>query len=52
MEMCCPKTGLTANIPFGRLGRPEEVAEAASSVVSNPYVTDQTISVNGGLYFR
>ena len=46
------RTGLTANIPVGRPRRPEEVAEAAFSLVSNPYVTGQTISFNGGLYPR
>ena len=46
------RTGLTANIPVGRLGRSEEVAGAALSLVSNPYVTGQTISVDGGMYPR
>lgn len=43
---------LAGNIPVGRLGRPEEVAEAIFSLVSNPYVTAQTISVDGGMYPR
>ncbi len=38
-------------IPVGRFGRPEEVAELAVAVLSNAYVTGQTIQVNGGVYF-
>jgi 3-oxoacyl-[acyl-carrier protein] reductase len=42
---------LTA-IPVGRLGRPEDVAEAALFLASEAaaYVTGQVIGVNGGLY--
>jgi 3-oxoacyl-[acyl-carrier protein] reductase len=43
---------LAGKIPVGRLGRPEEVAEAVFSLVSNPYVTAQTVSVDGGMYPR
>jgi 3-oxoacyl-[acyl-carrier protein] reductase len=43
---------LAGKIPIGRLGRPEEVAEAVFSLVSNPYVTAQTLSVDGGMYPR
>jgi 3-oxoacyl-[acyl-carrier protein] reductase len=43
---------LAGKIQVGRLGRPEEVAEAVYSVVSNPYVTAQTLSVDGGMYPR
>jgi 3-oxoacyl-[acyl-carrier protein] reductase len=39
-------------IPVGRLGRPEEVAQAVVMVVSNPYMTGQTVQVNGGLHFN
>ncbi|MEO7109122.1 MAG: SDR family NAD(P)-dependent oxidoreductase [Polyangiaceae bacterium] len=37
-------------IPVGRFGTPEEVAEMIVAVAQNPYVTGQTIQVNGGLY--
>ncbi|MDR1045946.1 MAG: 3-oxoacyl-ACP reductase FabG [Candidatus Adiutrix sp.] len=39
-------------IPAGRLGRPEEVAEAAAFLAGDgaAYITGQTIHVNGGLY--
>lgn len=37
-------------IPIGRLGTPEEVAQMVVAVVKNPFVTGQTIQVNGGIY--
>ncbi|MBV9455589.1 MAG: 3-oxoacyl-ACP reductase FabG [Rubrobacter sp.] len=43
---------LAEQIPVGRLGRPEEVAEAVHSLVSNPFITSQTLLVDGGLYPR
>lgn len=41
------------NILLGRLGMPEEVAQAVVFLASNAssYITAQTINVNGGLYF-
>jgi 3-oxoacyl-[acyl-carrier protein] reductase len=39
-------------IPVGRLGRPEEVAHAVLMVATNPYMTGQTVQVNGGLHFN
>ncbi|MFZ4408909.1 MAG: SDR family NAD(P)-dependent oxidoreductase [Paracraurococcus sp.] len=42
---------LARTIPLGRLGRPEEVAEAVVMVAGNAYMTGQTIQVNGGLQF-
>jgi 3-oxoacyl-[acyl-carrier protein] reductase len=38
-------------IPVGRFGYVEEVAEAVLMLVRNGYMTGQTISVNGGMYF-
>lgn len=43
---------LAERVPVGRLGRPEEVAEAVFSLVSNPFVTAQTVSVDGGIHPR
>jgi 3-oxoacyl-[acyl-carrier protein] reductase len=40
-----------ARIPVGRLGRPEEVAQAVLMVLGNAYMTGQTIQVNGGTHF-
>jgi 3-oxoacyl-[acyl-carrier protein] reductase len=36
---------------MGRLGTPEEVAQAVLMVVGNAYMTGQTIQVNGGMHF-
>jgi 3-oxoacyl-[acyl-carrier protein] reductase len=40
-----------ARIPLGRLGRPEEVAQATLMVLGNDYMTGQTIQLNGGTNF-
>jgi 3-oxoacyl-[acyl-carrier protein] reductase len=40
-----------ARIPLGRLGRPEEVAQATLMVIGNDYMTGQTIQLNGGMSF-
>jgi 3-oxoacyl-[acyl-carrier protein] reductase len=37
-------------IPVGRFGTSEEVAQMIVAVAQNPYVTGQTIQVNGGMY--
>jgi 3-oxoacyl-[acyl-carrier protein] reductase len=42
----------TARIPVGRLGTAEEVAQVVLMVVGNPYMTGQTVQVNGGLHFN
>ncbi len=41
-------------IPLGRIGRPEEVAEVVAFLISenSSYITGATIDVNGGLYMR
>lgn len=39
-------------IPVGRLGQPEEVASIVSAIVENPYITAQTVSVDGGMHPR
>ncbi|HEX3952183.1 MAG TPA: SDR family NAD(P)-dependent oxidoreductase [Stellaceae bacterium] len=38
-------------IPLGRMGYPEEVAQAVLMVIGNPYMTGQTIQLNGGTNF-
>ena len=40
------------DIPVGRFGRPEEVAEAVVFLAGNAYTTGQAIYLNGGRYFR
>jgi 3-oxoacyl-[acyl-carrier protein] reductase len=39
-------------VPLGRLGQPDEVAEAVIFLAGNGYMTGQTIHLTGGLYFR
>ncbi len=38
-------------IPLGRMGTPEEVAQAVMLVLGNPYMTGQTVQLNGGTNF-
>ncbi len=40
-----------ARIPMGRLGRPDEVAQATLMVLGNAYMTGQTIHLSGGMSF-
>jgi 3-oxoacyl-[acyl-carrier protein] reductase len=40
-----------ANIPLGRLGRGDEVAQATLMVVANGYMTGTTVQINGGMHF-
>jgi 3-oxoacyl-[acyl-carrier protein] reductase len=43
---------IAARVPLGRLGTAEEIAAAVVMVASNPYMTGQTIHVNGGSLFN
>jgi 3-oxoacyl-[acyl-carrier protein] reductase len=43
---------LTGRVPVGRLGSSEEVAEAVLALISNPFITAQTVSVDGGMHPR
>jgi 3-oxoacyl-[acyl-carrier protein] reductase len=43
---------LAAQVPVGRLGKPDEVADLALAVLRNGYVTNQVISVDGGILPR
>jgi 3-oxoacyl-[acyl-carrier protein] reductase len=43
---------LAARVPVGRLGRPAEVAEIVHALVTSPFVTSQTVSVDGGMHPR
>jgi 3-oxoacyl-[acyl-carrier protein] reductase len=41
---------LAERIPVGRLGKPEEVADLALAVLRNGYLTNQVMSVDGGMH--
>ena len=42
------RADLAAQLPVGRLGRPEEVADLIAAVVANGYLTNQSILIDGG----
>ena len=46
------KEFLASQVPMGRLGTPDEVAQAVLFLAgeSGSYITGQTIHVNGGMY--
>lgn len=39
-------------IPIGRLGKPEEIAETVLWMVKTGYVTNKVIAVDGGLFVQ
>ena len=47
-------SGLLAQIPLGRLGQPEEIADATVFLASPQagYITGVTLHVNGGMYME
>jgi 3-oxoacyl-[acyl-carrier protein] reductase len=47
-----PASELSRRIPAGRLGRPEEVADLALAILRNGYMTNQVVSLDGGMYPR
>lgn len=50
-DMMGGRTDLARNIPLGRMGHPDEVAQAVVMVLGNDYMTGQTIVLNGGMTF-
>jgi 3-oxoacyl-[acyl-carrier protein] reductase len=50
-EMIPAPSEAAAKVPLGRLGLPEEVAQAVLMVIGNAYMTGQTVAVNGGMHF-
>jgi 3-oxoacyl-[acyl-carrier protein] reductase len=45
------EAGVTARIPMGRAGTADEIGQAVLLIVSNGFMTGQTIAVNGGSLF-
>ena len=41
--------GLLAAIPLGRMGQPQEVAEAVACLATAPYITGEVLRVDGGI---
>jgi 3-oxoacyl-[acyl-carrier protein] reductase len=50
-DMMRGRADLAARIPLGRLGQPDEVAQAVLMVLGNDYMTGQTIVLNGGMAY-
>ncbi len=51
-DMTSSRAEAAAKVPLGRMGLPEEVAQAVLMVIGNAYMTGQTVQVNGGLHFN
>ena len=51
-DMLSAPAEAAARVPIGRLGHPEEVAQAVLMVIGNAYMTGQTVQVNGGMHFN
>jgi 3-oxoacyl-[acyl-carrier protein] reductase len=43
---------LGRGVPIGRVGRPDEVADLAVAVLSNAYLTNHVLSIDGGMHPR
>jgi 3-oxoacyl-[acyl-carrier protein] reductase len=50
-DMMRGRTDLARNVPLGRMGQADEVAQAVAMVLGNGYMTGQTIVLNGGMAF-
>lgn len=50
-DMMRGRQDLARNIPLGRMGQADEVAQAVAMVLGNGYMTGQTIVLNGGMAF-
>src|SRR3984957_2348489 len=51
-DMMRGRSDLAARIPLGRMGQPEEVAQAVLMLLGNDYMTGQTIALSGGMAFN
>jgi 3-oxoacyl-[acyl-carrier protein] reductase len=52
MLPAAPGGGPAIPIPVGRYGQPDEVADLAMAVLRNGYLTNQVLSLDGGIYPR
>jgi 3-oxoacyl-[acyl-carrier protein] reductase len=43
---------LRERVPVGRLGKPDEVADLALAILRNGYLTNQVVSIDGGIHPR
>ncbi len=43
---------LRSRVPVGRLGRPSEVADLVMAILANGYMTNQVVSLDGGILPR
>ncbi len=43
---------LGRNVPVGRVGRPEEIADLALAILTNAYLTSKVVTIDGGSYPR
>jgi len=43
---------LGQDIPVGRIGRPQEIADLAMAILTNGYLTSKVLSIDGGSYPR
>jgi 3-oxoacyl-[acyl-carrier protein] reductase len=50
-DMMRGRSDLARNIPLGRMGHADEVAQSVLMVLGNDYMTGQTILLNGGMAF-
>jgi 3-oxoacyl-[acyl-carrier protein] reductase len=50
-DMMRGRSDLARNIPLGRMGQADEVAQSVLMVLGNDYMTGQTILLNGGMAF-
>ena len=51
-DMMRGRADLAQRIPLGRMGQPEEVAQAVLMLLGNDYMTGQTIALSGGMAFN
>jgi 3-oxoacyl-[acyl-carrier protein] reductase len=50
-DMMRGRTDLARNIPLGRMGQADEVAQSVLMLIGNDYMTGQTVLLNGGMAF-